>query len=301
MPEDINLMRYFISGAFGGVCSVTVGHPFDTIKVRLQTMPKVQPGEQPLYTGTVDCVKKTVATEGIRGLFKGMGARIGVVVPIFAIRFFSFGFAKKSMAGSTDHELTPLQLFAAGAFAGIFTTIAMAPGERIKCLLQVQGMRKGPPIYSGPSDVVKKLYKSGGIRSVYKGAGATLLRDTPATGMFLMTYEWLKRTASRKNGPDTPRGMEFTSTLVAGGLAGFGYWFVALPADVVKSRVQSSDMGLYSKGVRDALPELLREEGVRGLYKGLTVVLLRAFPANAACFIGYECMMKVPRGLVPDI
>jgi solute carrier family 25 carnitine/acylcarnitine transporter 20/29 len=33
--------------------------------------------------------------------------------------------------------LTLTQLFLAGAFSGIFTTSIMAPGERIKCLLQV--------------------------------------------------------------------------------------------------------------------------------------------------------------------
>lgn len=30
-------IKYFISGGFGGICTVLVGHPFDTIKVRLQT------------------------------------------------------------------------------------------------------------------------------------------------------------------------------------------------------------------------------------------------------------------------
>jgi solute carrier family 25 carnitine/acylcarnitine transporter 20/29 len=54
----------------------------------------------------------------------------------------------------------------------------MVPGERIKCLLQVQsggGSHSGVH-YNGPLDVVKKLYKEGGIRSIYRGTGATLLR-----------------------------------------------------------------------------------------------------------------------------
>lgn len=51
----------------------------------------------------------------------------------------------------------------------------MAPGERIKCLLQVQ-QGGGEQKYNGMVDCAKKLYKEGGIRSIYKGSLATLLR-----------------------------------------------------------------------------------------------------------------------------
>jgi hypothetical protein len=86
-------IKYFISGGFGGICTVLVGHPFDTIKVRLQTsaltgkfffIPEViihliSPlisliGQH--YNGMVDCATKTIAREGVRGLYKGMSAPI---------------------------------------------------------------------------------------------------------------------------------------------------------------------------------------------------------------------------------
>ena len=68
-----------------------------------------------------------------------------------------------------------LQLFNAGCLAGVATTVIMAPGERIKCLLQIQA-DAGTKKYAGPMDCAKQLYREGGIRSVYKGTGATLLR-----------------------------------------------------------------------------------------------------------------------------
>jgi hypothetical protein len=46
-----------------GSCLVLVGHPLDTIKVRLQTMPSAAPGAQPIYTGTWDCATKTIKNE----------------------------------------------------------------------------------------------------------------------------------------------------------------------------------------------------------------------------------------------
>jgi len=66
-----------------------------------------------------------------------MGAPIAGVAPIFAISFMGFGVGKRMQMKSPEDELNLTQLFLAGAFSGIFTTSIMAPGERIKCLLQV--------------------------------------------------------------------------------------------------------------------------------------------------------------------
>jgi solute carrier family 25 carnitine/acylcarnitine transporter 20/29 len=48
-------------------------------------------------------------------------------------------------------------------------------GERIKCLLQIQ-QGQSTQKYNGMVDCAKQLYKEGGIRSIYKGSLATLLR-----------------------------------------------------------------------------------------------------------------------------
>lgn len=106
----------------------------------------------------------------------GMTAPLTGVAPIFAMSFFGFGLGKRLQQKHPEEQLTNTQLFAAGAFSGIFTTTIMAPGERIKCLLQIQQGGDTPKKYNGMVDCAKKLYKEGGIRSVYKGSFATLLR-----------------------------------------------------------------------------------------------------------------------------
>lgn len=105
-----------------------------------------------------------------------MSAPLTGVAPIFAMSFFGFGLGKRLQQKTPDEQLTNTQLFAAGAFSGIFTTSIMAPGERIKCLLQIQQGGSGPQKYNGMVDCAKQLYKEGGMRSVYKGSFATLLR-----------------------------------------------------------------------------------------------------------------------------
>lgn len=277
-------LQYFVCGGFGGICTVLVGHPLDTIKVRLQTMPTPKPGEKPLYTGTMDCLKKTIAAEGFFGLYKGMAAPLVSIAPIFAISFFGYGLGKKIFGPEKPQDFKMRHYFCAGAFSGIFTTSIMAPGERIKCLLQIQQGAGQPKLYDGPIDCAIKLYKQGGIASIYRGAFATMMRDVPAGGVYFMTYETFQRLIT-DNGK---REASILGTVFAGGFAGVTNWIVAMPADVVKSRLQAAPEGKYPGGARDVLKELLRNEGPMALYKGITPVFLRAFPANAACFVGFE-------------
>ncbi|CAB4037479.1 Mitochondrial carnitine acylcarnitine carrier [Paramuricea clavata] len=56
-------LKNFLAGGVGGIGLVIAGHPLDTIKVRLQTQPKVAPGELPQFAGTLDCARKTVSKE----------------------------------------------------------------------------------------------------------------------------------------------------------------------------------------------------------------------------------------------
>jgi len=75
----------------------------------------------------------------------------------------------------------------------------------------------------------------------------------------------------------------------------------AIAPDVLKSRLQTAPEGTYPRGVRDVLKKLLKEEGPRALYKGLVPVMIRAFPANAACFMGFEVALKFLNSTVPNL
>lgn len=112
----------------------------------------------------------------------------------------------------------------AGALSGVFTVAIMTPGERIKVLLQTQDPNNKK--YNGPVDVVRKVYASSGLAGMYKGTGATLLRDVPGSYAYFAAYEYFKRTLSDGSGKLNP-----TATLFAGGMAGVFNWLVSIPAD----------------------------------------------------------------------
>jgi solute carrier family 25 (mitochondrial carnitine/acylcarnitine transporter), member 20/29 len=69
-------VRSFVAGGFGGICAVVVGHPFDLVKVRLQT------AERGVYSSAVDVVRKSVAKDGLRGLYAGVSAPLVGVTPM---------------------------------------------------------------------------------------------------------------------------------------------------------------------------------------------------------------------------
>ncbi|KAF5291402.1 hypothetical protein FQR65_LT01712 [Abscondita terminalis] len=282
----VDKIEYFICGGFGGVCTVLVGHPLDTVKVRLQTMPKVVPGQAPLYSGMLDCIRKTVAKEGVFGLYKGIGAPLISVPPMCAVSFMGYGLGK-SIFGVPGTTLTAFQDLCSGGVAGVFSTILMTPGERVKCLLQIQE-GSGKKLYNGSLDCAVKLYKEGGIKNLYKGTVATLMRDVPATGLYYLTYNQFQ-IYSTDNGK---KDMNILLTIVGGGCAGIANWIVAMPADVIKSRLQTST---GSATVLTIFKDVMQQDGFLGLYKGIAPVLIRAFPANAACFLGFELCKKFLR------
>uniref|UniRef100_V9L626 Mitochondrial carnitine/acylcarnitine carrier protein n=1 Tax=Callorhinchus milii TaxID=7868 RepID=V9L626_CALMI len=278
------------AGGFGGMCLIITGHPMDTIKVRLQTQPLPPHGETALYTGFLDCFSKTVRREGVRGLYKGMMAPFIGITPVTAVLFFGYGLGKKLQQQNPEDPLTASQRFVSGMLAGFFSVSIITPAERIKCLLQVQ-RASGERHFSGALDCLRGVYRCSGIAGIYKGTGLTLARDIPATGVYFLTYEGLKDYL-------TPRGesvseLSVPRILLAGGTAGIMNWIVAIPADVLKSRFQTAPEGSFPNGFRDVLRELIEQEGIRSLYKGFSAVMIRAFPANAACFLGYEFCIKI--------
>ncbi|XP_069842167.1 mitochondrial carnitine/acylcarnitine carrier protein-like [Dendropsophus ebraccatus] len=290
-------IKHFVSGGMGGVCLTLAGQPMDTVKVNLQIQTRPMGGQTLQYNNTVDCFRKIVSRQGLWGLYKGMGAPLAGVTPIMAMTFFGFSLGKKLQQNHPHDILRLHQVFSAGMLAGLCAAIIVVPAERIKCLLQAQA-NSSLKRFSGPMDCAGQLFQERGIRSLYRGTVLTLLRDIPATGVYFMSYEWMKEKMTPPRG--SVSDLSAARILLAGGVAGMCNWVVAIPMDVLKSRFQTAPDGQY-RGFLDVLREVLRDEGPRGLYKGFTAAMLRAFPANAACFLGFEASMKFLHWLIPDV
>jgi solute carrier family 25 carnitine/acylcarnitine transporter 20/29 len=259
------------------------GHPFDLTKTRLQT---AAPG---VYTGALDVVRKTLARDGVRGLYRGMTAPLLGVTPIFAVSFWAYDASKKLIIAltpnRTSERLSTTEIATAGFLSAIPTTLVTAPVERAKVMLQVQGQGGSGPKHDGVFTVMKHLYKEGGIRSIFRGTGATLARDGPGSAAYFAAYEVTKKALTPAGA--SPTELNLGAVIMAGGTAGVAMWSIAIPPDVLKSRLQSAPNGTYS-GFMDCARKTIAADGVGALWKGFGPAMGRAFPANAATFLGVE-------------
>lgn len=274
------------AGTAGGIGQVLAGQPFDCVKVRLQTTSGI-------YSGALDAATKIIKNEGPKALYKGTLTPLLGVGACVSIQFGVFGALKRSFdAANSGSPLTNAQLYVSGAAAGAANSVIVGPVEHIRIRLQAQSDVKKQ--YFGPLDAAKKIYAHDGIRSIYRGFGPTLLRESQGTGAYFFTYESLLRWDMATHGR-TREEIPAWKLCMFGAAAGYSMWLTVYPIDVIKSRLQTDGFGngegqgrrVYTSAL-DCFKKTLAEGGVKALFRGFSPVLVRAAPANAATFLCYE-------------
>ncbi|KHC54285.1 solute carrier family 25 (mitochondrial carnitine/acylcarnitine transporter), member 20/29 [Candida albicans P75010] len=267
-------VKSFAAGGFGGICAVLTGHPFDLVKVRLQTG---------LYNSSVQCVKQTIAKDGLTGLYRGVLPPLLGVTPMFAVSFWGYDVGKRLVSTYTGKSIDQFEIkeiSTAGFISAIPTTLVAAPFERVKVMMQIQEGNKSKSM----AGVVAEMYKTGGLRSIFKGSVATLARDGPGSALYFATYEYLKKELSSP-GED----LSLFAIMTAGGFAGVSMWLGVFPIDTIKSTQQSSNVPI---SILQTTKNIYAKGGIKAFFPGVGPALARSFPANAATFLGVELARK---------
>lgn len=118
----------------------------------------------------------------------------------------------------------------------------------------------------------------------FAGYFSKTLFETPYFNVYLVVYEGLKAYLKGTVIHDS-----IWNPIISGGLAGIAAWLPCYPQDVIKSVIQSNESKLT---VLEATSKIYKAYGVKGFFKGFTPSMMRAFPANAATFLGYEFIMN---------
>ena len=113
---------------------------------------------------------------------------------------------------------------------------------------------------------------------------------------YFAAYEATKLAITPKG--QNPGDLNLGSIMIAGGAAGVAMWSIAIPPDTVKSRLQGAPAGTYT-GFMDCARQLVAKDGFGALFKGIGPAMVRAVPANAATFLGFEATLKALNKAAP--
>ena len=259
----------FIAGTFCGICETIVGHPLDTLKTRIQCASSPSLKTPPINTTSLSISQNAakpsfittginiIRTDGFMALYRGFSARVMACAIANGFLFGSNGEFKRLLKFDPDiHSPLNYRFVLAGALTGVLESTVNTPVDSVKVKAQVQttSIQDGKMVgIKKPSEIMMEIFRSGGIRTLYRGYAVTMTRDSLANGVYFTTYELCKRSLGRleqeywynkpkvegskgHSGKYTPSQMVI---LISGGLAGTACWAVSYPLDTIKSIVQS--------------------------------------------------------------
>ncbi|UZP37959.1 hypothetical protein NXS19_005775 [Fusarium pseudograminearum] len=319
---------HMFAGGVGGMTAAAITAPLDVLKTRLQsdfyqaqiraqreaqvqTLGRLNPARSALYhlNDTLQILSSVYKNEGWRALFKGLGPTTVGVVPARAINFYVYGNGKRLISEHFNNGVeAPWVHLSAGVAAGVTTSTATNPIWMIKTRLQLDKnvaaggaqMRK----YRNSYDCIRQILRDEGIRSLYRGMSASYLGVVEST-MQWMLYEQMKVSLARRHNEIVRSGREktwwdktvdWTGKGFAAGSAKLVAAVIAYPHEVARTRLRQAPMnnGLPKyTGLVQCFKLVWVEEGLMGLYGGLTPHLMRTVPSAAIMFAMYEGILRL--------
>jgi solute carrier family 25 S-adenosylmethionine transporter 26 len=125
--------------------------------------------------------------------------------------------------------------------------------------------------------VTAQVLAKQGIAGFYRGLPAAVVGSVPSSAVYFGTYELGKELLLRVPPFSENRLAVPPFAAAVGNLASSAF---LVPKEVVKQRLQTGAAGT----ARAVFVNIVREEGVKGLYKGYSAALLRNVPSNVISF-----------------
>lgn len=267
-------MNDFIAGLIGGSSGLIVGYPFDTIKCLMQT--------REAHNSILNSAKILITQTKSAGFFRGLTLPFITYGPITSLGFGIYGNTLKLLAEANGNLSTDyINIFLAGSFSGFILSPIKNPFEVVRIQLQTHCKT----VLEGPQKCIKEIYLTRGYLGFFKGLDALILRDSCSFGIYFCTFEFF-----RKRGRELQIN-NFIVDLVCGGIAGSTSWFTILPIDTIKSRIQSNRQ--VDSNLMKEFFIIYSSSGIKGFYKGLSAVILRAFLVNSFTLCFYKQSLEL--------
>uniref|UniRef100_A0A4W3IW98 Mitochondrial glutamate carrier 2 n=1 Tax=Callorhinchus milii TaxID=7868 RepID=A0A4W3IW98_CALMI len=288
-----------VNGGIAGLVGVSCVFPIDLVKTRLQNHRNTKCEHQGLF-----CCYSNIYDESGFLYIPGASVNMALVVPEKAIKLATNDFFRQLLS-KDGKSLSLVKEMLAGSGAGLCQVIITTPMEMLKIQLQdsgrigktgghsvhqdCTGSQTQTPRAISAISLTKELLLSKGILGLYKGLGATLLRDVPFSTIYFPLFANINKLGQKATGEK----VHFHHSFLAGCTAGCVAAVIVTPCDVVKTRIQTLQKGkgedTYS-GILDCVRKIWRREGPSAFLKGAGCRVLVIAPlfgiAQAVYFVG---------------
>merc|ERR1719427_1633212 len=270
-----------LAGVSGGLVSTLLLHPLDTLKIR-------SAAGRGSCSQTIRLLARAGAWAGLRGAYQGISPNCTLSAFSWGLYFLSYESAKQRLSqaapgapvSTTVHSLAAME-------AGIVTMALTNPLQvlRTRMVLCSQASSMG----SFPLALV--IVQREGFSALFRGFAPNLLGVTHGTLQFSL-YEAMKARYRTYNGDASLRTREHICLAAASKMFAS---LVTYPCQVVRTVLQNEPLapGAAPPLARDVVRSLLKEEGIKGLYRGLVPHLLHVTPNVCIIFAVYEAVMKL--------
>lgn len=195
---------------------------------------------------------------------------------------------------------------ATGAVARAVSTTVISPLELIRT------RQMNTQVHTTVRHHLNDVLKNNGVRGLWTGAGLTLARDVPFSGIYWMVVESIrasKRVRDWKDHKVNKTVGEFLVSLYSGAVGGLVAACCTTPMDVVKTRRQIELSRAVSSTAGNSVPgrggafdmwkDIADKEGLAGLWRGNLARCARVVPACAVMLGVFEStkaiMERAPR------
>ncbi|XP_041098633.1 calcium-binding mitochondrial carrier protein SCaMC-2 isoform X1 [Polyodon spathula] len=271
--------RHLVAGGGAGAVSRTCTAPLDRLKVLMQVH-----GSRSSNMCIVGGFTQMIHEGGVRSLWRGNGINVVKIAPETAIKFMAYEQIKR-LIGTDQETLGILERFVAGSLAGAIAQSSIYPMEVLKTRLALRKTGQ----YSGIADCAKRIFQKEGFRAFYKGYIPNILGIIPYAGIDLAVYETLKNSWLQNYATDSVNPGMFvllacgTASSTCGQLASY-------PLALVRTRMQAQATleGAPQMSMSGLFRQIVRTEGVAGLYRGLAPNFMKVIPSVSISYVVYE-------------
>jgi len=281
-----NMVEDFILGGTSAAVSKTIAAPIERVKLLLQNQGESKAITKP-YTGIIDVFVRVPQEQGFASFWRGNLANVVRYFPTQALNFMFKDFYKQWLEQPRSAGFWPCLFgnMASGGAAGATSLLVVYPLDFARTRLAMDVGSGKAREFNGTVDCILKTAKTSGWGrgGVYNGFVVSCVGIVAYRGAYFGLYDTIA-------GMDSMKGAGFLAKFAVGYSVTVTAGLLSYPLDTIRRRMMmtsgSKDAGKY-KGSIDCGAKILKEEGIKAMYKGAGSNILRGL-AGALVLVGFD-------------